>query len=505
MNNFALVWKNITQQWGATLLSIVLTAFGVAILLVIYISGDTFEKQLENNSKNVDLVIGAKGSPMQLILSSLYHVDNPTGNISLAEANKIAENPFVQTAVPISLGDNFKGHRIIGTDTTFMGLYELKLAQGTLWNKSFEIVLGSEVARKHQLKIGDEIHSAHGLSADAHIHDDHPFKVVGILAPARSVVDNLILSNLASVWEVHGIAHDGEHIHGPNCNHDHDHDHAQHSHDHDTHDHNAKVTSIDSSIALHSSGNDEANKATTPASDDSHNEAMHDHDHSHAHHAHSEDHTHDHVAEEETLIKEKPRMGDPNLVKSIGQDMIEDHGVEITALLIKYSSPAAIGVLPRLVNQSTHMQAASPAIESSRIFSLLGVGLDSLAILAYVIMFIAALSVFISLYNALKDRRYDMAIMRTMGATKTKLFTLVIVEGLVITLIGGLIGLFMGHTILYFISTQTSQSADFIEAFKLYTNEIYILLGAVLLGMIAALIPAFKAYNTTISKTLASR
>ncbi|SKC00322.1 putative ABC transport system permease protein [Sphingobacterium nematocida] len=457
MNTFALVWKNITQQWGATLLSIVLTAFGVAILLVIYISGDTFEKQLENNSKNVDLVIGAKGSPMQLILSSLYHVDNPTGNISLAEANKIAENPFVQLAVPISLGDNYKGHRIIGTDTSFMGLYELKMAEGKLWSKSFEIVLGAEVARKHQLKIGDEIHSAHGLSADAHVHDDHPFKVVGILSPARSVVDNLILSNLASVWEVHGIAHEGEHIHGPDCDHDHD-----HNHDHGDGDHN--------------------------------------HQHATAH-----EHTHDHVEAEEGLVKEKPIMESPTMVKSIGQDMIEDHGVEITALLVKYSSPAAIGVLPRLVNQSTHMQAASPAIESSRIFSLLGVGLDSLAILAYVIMLIAALSVFISLYNALKDRRYDMAIMRTMGATKAKLFTLVVAEGLVITLIGGVIGLLLGHSILYYISTQTSQSADFIEAFKLYPNELLILAAAIALGVIAALIPAFKAYNTTISKTLASK
>lgn len=508
MNTFALVWKNITQQWGATLLSMVLTAFGVAILLVIYISGDTFEQQLENNSKNIDLVIGAKGSPMQLILSSLYHVDNPTGNISLAEANKIAENPFVQLAVPISLGDNFKGHRIIGTDTAFMGLYELKLAEGNMWTKSFEIVLGAEVARKHHLKIGDEIHSAHGLSADAHVHDDHPFKVVGILAPAKSVVDNLILSNLASVWEVHGIAHDGEHIHGPDCNHDHDHNHDHGNHEHS---HTGKEKSIDSSIALHSSRNDEEKKAEALTHKDTHNEKTHDHKHEHGdgdhnhEHATAHEHTHDHVEAEEGLVKERPQMEDPTLVKSIGQDMIEDHGVEITALLVKYSSPAAIGVLPRLVNQSTHMQAASPAIESSRIFALLGVGLDSLAILAYVIMFIAALSVFISLYNALKDRRYDMAIMRTMGATKTKLFTLVIVEGLVITLIGGLIGLIMGHTILYYISTQTSQSADFIEAFKIYPNELPILVAAIILGVIAALIPAFKAYNTTISKTLASK
>ncbi len=424
MSNISLVWKNITQQWGSTLLSILLTSFGVAILAVISISSDTFENQLENNSKNIDLVVGAKGSPLQLILSTLYHVDNPTGNINLGEANKIADNPYIQMAVPISLGDNFKGHRIIGTDTSYLSLYQLRLNQGRLWNKSFEIVLGYEVARKHSLALGDHIHSAHGLSADAHIHDEHPFTVVGILERSHSVVDNLILCNLESVWDVHGIAHD--------------------------------------------------------------------HDHGHLEDMHEHDHDHDHEEEE-------------GLVDRMGGGLSQDRGVEVTALLIKYSSPAAIAVLPRLINESTHMQAASPAIESSRIFSLLGIGLDSLAILAYVIMSVAGLSVFISLYNALKERKYDMAIMRTMGATKTKLFTLVIVEGIVITGLGGIAGLLFGHTMLYFISTQTSESADFIEVFKIYPQEIGILAGAFILGILAAAIPAFKAYNTTISKTLASR
>lgn len=455
MNTINLVWKNIRQQWGTTALSILLTAFGVAILSVIYITGDTFEKQLDNNSKNIDLVIGAKGSPLQLVLSTLYHVDNPTGNISLEEANKIVDNPLIQMAVPISLGDNYKGHRIIGTDASFLSLYDLSLTQGQLWDKSFEIVIGAEVARKHHLQLGQHIHSAHGLSADAHVHDDHPFTVVGILGKANNVVDNLILCNLASVWEVHGIAHNHEHIHG-----DHDHDHG-HAHDH----------------------------------------AAHEHDHHD--HPHTSDHTHDHEHQEEVLVTEKPQ--NDQMIKSIGEGMIQDQGVEITALLIRYASPSAISVIPRMVNQSTHMQAASPAIESSRIFSLLGVGLDSLSVLAYVIMGIAGLSIFISLYNALKERKYDMAIMRTMGATKTKLFFLVLVEGLMITLIGGLIGLIFGHIALYFINTQTSQSTGFIEAFKLYPMELVILLFAVILGIIAALIPAFKAYSTTISKTLASQ
>lgn len=472
MNTLQLVWKNISKQWGSTALSILLTSFGVAILSVIYITSDTFEKQLSNNSKNVDLVIGAKGSPLQLILSSLYHVDNPTGNIPLSEASKIAANPLVQMAVPISLGDNFKGHRIVGTDTSFMALYELKLDQGRLWSKSFEIVVGADVARKQQLKLGDQIHGSHGLSAEAHIHDEHPFVVVGILTRSHTVVDNIILSDLASIWEIHGIAHDHE---GEHEAHEHT-DHADHAHKHTNH---AHIHSTDHSEQIDTAKGLVAKKEVD--------------------HQHSKDET----IQEEELVSEKPTAD--HLVKNIGQDMLVNQGVEITALLVKYSSPAAIATLPRLVNQSTQMQAASPAIESSRLFSLLGVGLDSLAILAYVIMFIAALSVFISLYNALKGRKYDLAIMRTMGASRNKLFTLVVVEGLVITSLGGLLGIILGHAALYYISIQTSQSADFIQAFTLYPAEFWIIWSAVILGFVAAIIPAVKAYNTSISEILASK
>ena len=471
MNTLSLVWKNISQQWGSALLSILLTAFGVAILIVIYISSTSLENQLTNNTKNIDLVVGAKGSPMQLILSSLYHVDNPTGNIPMSEANKIAENPLVKLATPISLGDNYKGHRIIGTDASFLELYDLKLNQGKLWNKSFEVVLGSDVAKKNNLKIGDKIFSAHGLSADAHQHDEHPFLVVGILHRTNTVVDNLILSNLASVWEVHGISHNGEHIHGENCNHEHSHE-SNTNHEHvDDHKHKERE---DKSINHH-----------------------HDHEH-----LHDDDHNHG-TSHNEEIVKEKPQNN--TYITNLGEDMIENQGVEITALLVKYASPTAISVLPRMINQSTQMQAASPAIESSRIFSLLGVGFDSLGLLAYVIMIIAGFSVFISLYNAMKDRKYDLAIMRTLGASKAKLFTITLVEGITITLLGGILGLIFGHFILYYITLQTSQSADFIYAFNVQPKELLILIGTIFIGIIASLLPALTAYKTTISNTLASK
>lgn len=472
MNTLQLVWKNISQQWGSSLLSILLTAFGVSILVVIYVTGDTFEKQLDNNSKNIDLVVGAKGSPLQIILSSVYHVDYPTGNILLDDAMQLRDNPLVDLAVPVSLGDNYRGHRIVGTDSTFLELYELEITEGNIWTHNYEALIGSEVARKNSLKIGDQIYSAHGLSAEGHVHDEHPFTVVGILASTGTVVDNLVLCDLQSIWDVHGIHHE----HDDHHDHDHEHDHGPHEtpahthdHEHDHHDHE------------HTDEVPQQQKADTPSQE------------------------HDHGLEEDTLVSPGDVNQGSTYVKSIAEDVYKTPGLEVTSVLIRYSSPAAISVLPRMINQSTTMQAASPAMETTRLFSLLGVGLDSLEILAYVIMIIAGLSVFISLYNALKERKYDLALMRTLGAGKIKLFGLVIVEGLVITLVGGLIGLLLGHVALVYISGQASESADFINAFNINPREWLILVIASAIGILAAIIPAVKAYNTTISTILGSK
>src|SRR5690606_35999319 len=106
--------------------------------------------------------------------------------------------------------------RIVGTDSTFLQLYGLELAEGQLWQDDFEAVIGAEVARKNGLKIGDNIYGAHGLSSEGHAHDEHPYVVTGILKPGHHIVDRLIMSNLASVWRMHGDEgheHEAEHEH----------------------------------------------------------------------------------------------------------------------------------------------------------------------------------------------------------------------------------------------------------------------------------------------------
>ncbi len=440
MNTLRIAWKNILHHPATSLLGVLLTAFGTGILCILLLTSNQIEKQLDDNSRGIDLVVGAKGSPLQLILSSIYHMDNPTGNISLAEARKLAANPMVKLAVPLSLGDNYRGHRIVGTDSTFLQLYRLELAEGRIWQQDFEAVVGSEVAAKHGLRLGDKIYGAHGLSAEGHTHDEHPYTISGIFKPAHPVADRLIATNLSSVWRMHG-------------------DHGdEHHDDQDEHDH---------SLA-----------------------GVEEHEHHHGEHHDHDNPEHDHGSP----------AADGQLVKSILGDVGSGER-EITSLLIQYRNPAAIGVLPRLVNQGTAMQAASPAIESARLFSLLGIGIDSLQVLAYVIMLIAALSVFISLYNALKSRKYDLAIMRTLGASQGKLFGIVIAEGILITFVGAVAGIAIGHGALYAIGANAGDTG-FVNALTVLPQEAWLLAVGVAIGFVAAMIPAVKAYRTSISQTL---
>ena len=151
------IWKisinNIKLKPLYTGLSILMLSLSIALLLGIQQLKTSFQYQMENNLGDIDLVIGAKGSPLQLVLSSILHLDNPTGNISYEEAKKIGKNPMIKKAVPISYGDNFKGYKIVGTSSEFLSFYDAKIHNGRDVQKSMEVVLGSTVAEQLQLSL----------------------------------------------------------------------------------------------------------------------------------------------------------------------------------------------------------------------------------------------------------------------------------------------------------------------------------------------------------------
>ena len=187
MNIWKISIQNIKTKPLYTFLSVLILSLSIILLLGIQQLKLSFKNQIENNVGKIDLVIGAKGSPLQLILASVLHIDNPTGNISYMEAMKISKNPMIQSAVPISYGDNYKGFRIIGTTNEYPSLYKAVLDKGHAIEKSMEVVLGNTVAKKFNLKIGDRLLSSHGLIENTiDIHEDE-FTVVGILKKTNTV------------------------------------------------------------------------------------------------------------------------------------------------------------------------------------------------------------------------------------------------------------------------------------------------------------------------------
>lgn len=219
-----------------TVLNIALLALAVATLVILLLFARQLETRFDRDAQGIDLVVGAKGSPLQLILASIYQADVPTGNIPLSSIDVLRSQRTVAKVIPLAQGDNFRGYRIVGTEPAYPEHYGATLAEGELWSAPSEVVIGADVARGLGMALGQRFIGSHGLSADdqAQGHDHAPFIVTGILAPSGSVVDRLILTSIESVWDVHGIEHDDEdHDHDGDGTPDHDADH----HDEDDHDH----------------------------------------------------------------------------------------------------------------------------------------------------------------------------------------------------------------------------------------------------------------------------
>ena len=425
MNIFKLSIKNIVSKPLNSVLSLALLIFGIGIISLMLQLNSLIKTQMDNNLKGIDMVVGAKGSPLQLILSAVYHIDSPTGNISVEDAKKIKNNRMVGSSIDLLYGDNYKGYRIVGTEQKFLDLYNAKIKEGKKWDEPFEVVVGSKIYSKFNIKIDDELVSSHGLRETGELHTDRLFKVVGLLEPSNSVIDQLIVTSPQSIWDLHD---------------DHDHGSEDHEEEHD-HEHDEE----------------------------------HDHDHDEEHdHEHDEEHDHEH----------------------------DDK--EITAMLIKFKSPMNIIQFPRQINEDTNLQAAVPSYEISRLFKLFGFGIETLTYLAYLIIIVSAFSLFINLFNSMRERKYEMALIRTLGSSRRQLSMMIIFESLILTTVGFFIGLLVSRLGVMFVSSLMEESLNYnLKSFGILDEELWLLGLSIFIGLISSIIPALQVYNLNISETLA--
>jgi putative ABC transport system permease protein len=401
INAFTLALKSLRHKALSTTLNLLLMAVGIAMMTFVLSASKQLEDSALRDAQGIDLVVGAKGSPLQLILSSVYHIDVPTGNIPLAAHAQLAQNRMVKKVIPLALGDSYKGFRIAGTNADYIAHYGGELAGGKLFNAPLEVVLGAQAAARTGAAIGAKFAGSHGLAQGGEEHADAPFTVVGILKPTGTVLDRLVLTPVESVWRVHEIMH----------------------------------------------GIDTSDK------------------------------------------EEKAAM---------------DAERELTALLIQYASPLAAATMPRFINSQPELQAAQPAFESAKLFRMLGVGGDVLHGIAMLVLLSAALSMFVALYNALEERKTDLAILRTLGAPPVKLLLLLLAEGLTLALAGALLGWASGHVAVEVLGHALSQDQNLsLSGWTVAPDEAWLVPVALCVGLVAALLPALRAYRTDIAATLA--
>ncbi|WP_025765091.1 ABC transporter permease [Dyadobacter tibetensis] len=414
MNIFKISIANLKDKKLNSFLSAMLLTLGIGMISMLLLLDKQLDAQFKRNIKGIDMVVGAKGSPLQLILSGIYQIDAPTGNVPLSEVTRLSKNPMVKSVIPMSMGDSYNGFRIVGTTHQYVAHFEAVLETGEVFSAGQTVTLGAKVARETGLKVGDTFESSHGLDGAGEAHGSHPYKVAGIYAANGSVVDQLILTSLESIWQVH--------------------------------DHEATAPGL---------------QAMKELEDETAPHEGHDHD--------------DHQDEK-----------------------------EVTMALVKFRNPMGLMMIPRQINENTTMQAALPSIEINRLFSLMGMGIDTLKALALLIIVIAGLSVFISLFNALKERKYEMALMLSMGATRGRLFIMLLLEGLLLAITGFAAGLLMSRLGLWFFAKSAARDYHYdLAQYRVLTEEWYLLIGALAVGFLAALVPSLGIYRINISRTLA--
>ncbi len=245
-----LAFANLRLSPLTSAVNAILMGLGTASIVLLLLAGAQLSQTLSRDAKSIDLVLGATGSPVQLVLSAVYHADVPPGNILQSEAERWADDSRVDVAIPLSLGDSYRGLRIVGTTEAYAELYGGALAAGRFWSGAMEAVAGSAAAEAAGLVAGTQFAGAHGLVEGGHSHQARPYRVVGVLEPTGTVLDRLILTSLESVWDLHGeeepparasgMGREAEHDQEHEAGHTHSEDQkAEHVHkdDHDEHSH----------------------------------------------------------------------------------------------------------------------------------------------------------------------------------------------------------------------------------------------------------------------------
>ena len=497
MNLFQLVFKQMRQRALGTWLTLLSVVLGVALAIAVLLVRRGGESLFGQTDYGYDLIIG-KGSPLQLVLNTVYHIESSPGNIPYSLYETLAKDRRqVKIVIPIVVGDTYKGRRIIGTLPQMFGFTlggnpieeegnvfsyrpgkRFKMAEGTVFHpRRFEAVVGSDVPKLAGLKMGDTFVATHGAPAEGqkeHVHENERWRVVGVLEPTNTANDRVIFIPLVTTYAIE------EHSKGMEAQ--------------------SRIRAAQAGLPVPppmpetQSGGKSSNPPADLLSDDAPAKKEDDHD-DHAHHEHEggEGHAHEHAA----YTVNADGTIDPKLPKEQWL---------VSAIMVKARAPFMAQTLEYAINAGSVATAVKPAMVMSQFFDTILAGSTLvLLLISVLVILVAAVGILVSIYNSVAARKREIAILRALGATKTRVLTLICLEAALIGLFGGLIGWVLGHALAGIGSGYMERLlGQGFSALSVGWEEAAFLAGVVVIAVLAGLVPAMKAYRTSVATNLVS-
>ncbi len=399
MTIWLIVFKSLKQHALSSIVTALSVALAGGLLMSVWSVKEQSEATFTNVNAGFDAVLGARGSKLQLILNAIFNLESSPGNLEWSDFLDIQKNPDVELAVPIAVGDNYRGYRIVGTTldlfekTEYAPGKKFALQPGGNWFDPLrrEAVVGNFVARKMKLKVGDTFHPFHGLIFDEKNQHSETYVVVGILKPSNTPADQVIWIPLEGIQKMSG--HD-------------------------------------------------------------------------------------------------PKMA-----------------TEVSAVLVKLKADSALAgfQMDQMYNrQGDRLTFAWPiATIMAELFDKIGWFDRVLALVSYLVAIVASASILASIYNSMNERRREIAILRALGARRITIFTSILLEAASISTLGMLVS-FAIYGVIFTVAANVirAQTGVVLDPLKFNAIMLWAPAALIILGALAGVIPAIKAYRTDVAQNL---
>ena len=410
---FFIVRRSLRQHALSTLITTLSIALGTGLVMAVIGIKSQSVAAFTGGRIGFDAVLGARGSPLQLVLNTVFHLETSPGNIPWAMYQTMRDDSRVELAVPYALGDNYHGFRIVGTTTTLFTKFEYRdgvrfqTQQGGRFFDSTrqEAVLGSYAAQRLGLRVGDNFTPYHGLVFDESMRHDEQYTVVGVLKPTNSPSDRVIWIPIEGIYRMEGhvLRGDGE-----------------------------------------------------------------------------------------------------DYVPQPGQEIPDEHK-EVSAVMLKFRNPQIGFMMDATINKQGKVATLAWPIGAvmAGLFNKIGWMNQILALVSYLVIVVAGGSILASIYNSINERRREFAILRSLGARRKTVFAVIVLEAASIAALGVIMGFIVYGAIFTAASAIVrAQTGIVLDLLKFHPVFVIAPVCVILLGAVAGVVPAVKAYRTDVATNL---